>query len=150
MTLQPSLGPGHFFQFLNPIYTVSRTPWMVDQTAARPLPTQDNTYIYVGVERWRVYKPLSVNVFVTLATQYHLEYNCKALFEAHCIFLSPLCHLSDPRSHSIRNIRTQSVFPLYIHTHACLLLSRFGQIRALAGLGNGTIFNIHHFLQIKH
>jgi hypothetical protein len=29
--------------------------------------------------------PLSVNVFVTLATQYHLEYYCEALFETHCI-----------------------------------------------------------------
>jgi hypothetical protein len=33
------------------------------------------------VEQWIVYTPLSVNVFVTLATQKHLEYHCKALFE---------------------------------------------------------------------
>jgi hypothetical protein len=31
--------------------------------------------------RWIVCTPLSVNVFVRIATQYHLEYHCKALFE---------------------------------------------------------------------
>jgi hypothetical protein len=33
------------------------------------------------VERLIVCTPLSINVFVTLATQYHLEYHCKALIE---------------------------------------------------------------------
>jgi hypothetical protein len=37
-----------------------------------------------GVERWIVCTPLSVNVFVTLATQQHLEYHCKALSEKPC------------------------------------------------------------------
>jgi hypothetical protein len=32
-------------------------------------------------------RPLSVNVFVTLATQQHLEYNCKALSETPCIII---------------------------------------------------------------
>jgi hypothetical protein len=32
------------------------------------------------LERWIVCTPLSVNVFVTLATQQHLEYHRKALF----------------------------------------------------------------------
>jgi hypothetical protein len=34
-----------------------------------------------GVERWIVCIPSSADVFVTLATQQHLEYHCKALFE---------------------------------------------------------------------
>jgi hypothetical protein len=38
-----------------------------------------------GVERRIVCTPLSVNVFVTLATQQHLKYHCKALFETLCI-----------------------------------------------------------------
>jgi hypothetical protein len=37
------------------------------------------------LERWIVRTPSSVNVFVTLATQQHLEYNCKTLFETPCI-----------------------------------------------------------------
>jgi hypothetical protein len=44
------------------------------------------------------YTPLSVNVFVTLAVQYPLEYYCKALFETPCtislslsLFLSVFC-----------------------------------------------------------
>jgi hypothetical protein len=37
--------------------------------------------ILQGVQRWIVCTPLSVNVLVTLATQQHLEYHCKALFE---------------------------------------------------------------------
>jgi hypothetical protein len=36
-------------------------------------------------ERWIVCTPLSANVFVTLATQRHLEYYCKALLETPCI-----------------------------------------------------------------
>jgi hypothetical protein len=31
--------------------------------------------------RWIVCTPLSLNIFVTLASQYHLEYHCIALFE---------------------------------------------------------------------
>jgi hypothetical protein len=38
-----------------------------------------------GVQRWLVCTPLSVNVFLTLATQQRLEYHCKALFETPCI-----------------------------------------------------------------
>jgi hypothetical protein len=38
-----------------------------------------------GVERWIVCTPLSAKVFDTLATQKHLEYHCKALFEIPCI-----------------------------------------------------------------
>jgi hypothetical protein len=34
-----------------------------------------------GVEQWIDCKLLSVNVSVTLTTQQHLEYHCKALFE---------------------------------------------------------------------
>jgi hypothetical protein len=34
-----------------------------------------------GVERWIVCTPLSVNVFVTIATQQISKYHCKALFE---------------------------------------------------------------------
>jgi hypothetical protein len=37
------------------------------------------------VERWIVCTPLSINVFITLATRYHLEYHCKALFKIICI-----------------------------------------------------------------
>jgi hypothetical protein len=49
-----------------------------------------NTYKYIhpyiqDVERWIVCTPLSVNVFQTLATQQHLEYRCKDLFETPCI-----------------------------------------------------------------
>jgi hypothetical protein len=33
------------------------------------------------LEKWIVCTPLSVNVFLTLATQEHLEYHYKALFE---------------------------------------------------------------------
>jgi hypothetical protein len=33
------------------------------------------------MERWIVCMPLSVNVFITLRTQQHLEYHYKALFE---------------------------------------------------------------------
>jgi hypothetical protein len=35
-------GPWPLFQFLN-LYTVGRTPWTVDQPAARPLPTHRKT-----------------------------------------------------------------------------------------------------------
>jgi hypothetical protein len=31
--------------------------------------------------------PLSVNVFVTLATQQHLQYHCKTFFETPCIII---------------------------------------------------------------
>jgi hypothetical protein len=41
--------------------------------------------LFQGVERWIVCTPLSVNVFVTIATHQHLEYHCKALFEIPCI-----------------------------------------------------------------
>jgi hypothetical protein len=37
MALQPFVGPWPLFQFLD-FYTVGRTPWMEDQTVARPLP----------------------------------------------------------------------------------------------------------------
>jgi hypothetical protein len=53
-----------------------------------------------GVERLIVCTPLRVNVFVTLVTHQHLEYNCKALFETPCRLLltlfshSCLCLLS--------------------------------------------------------
>jgi hypothetical protein len=33
------------------------------------------------VERWIVCTSLGVNVFITLTTEYHLEYHCKAVFE---------------------------------------------------------------------
>jgi hypothetical protein len=39
----------------------------------------------------KVCTPLSVNVFVTLATQQHMEYHCKALFETLCIWKSGHC-----------------------------------------------------------
>jgi magnesium-transporting ATPase (P-type) len=39
-------------------------------------------------EWWIVFPLLSVNFFVTLATQYRLEYSCKALFETPCIILN--------------------------------------------------------------
>jgi hypothetical protein len=39
------------------------------------------------LERWIVCKPLSRNVFVILATQLHLECNCKARFETPYIVL---------------------------------------------------------------
>jgi hypothetical protein len=44
--------------------------------------------IVQDVERRIVYTPLSLNVFVKLATQQHLEYSCKALFETPCIYIS--------------------------------------------------------------
>jgi hypothetical protein len=37
------------------------------------------------LERRIVYTPLSINVIVTLATQQHLECQCKVLFETPCI-----------------------------------------------------------------
>jgi hypothetical protein len=37
--------------------------------------------IVQDVERWIVYTSINVNVFITLATQYHLECHCKALSE---------------------------------------------------------------------
>jgi hypothetical protein len=40
--------------------------------------------IVQGVEQWTVCTPLSVHRFVTLATQEHLKYHCKALFETAC------------------------------------------------------------------
>jgi hypothetical protein len=46
---------------------------------------------FEGVERWVVCTPLSVNVFVTLATQQRFQHNCKALFETLCIHI--LCCL---------------------------------------------------------
>jgi hypothetical protein len=42
-------------------------------------------YIVQDVERWIVCTNLIINVFVTLATQQHLEYHRKALFETSCI-----------------------------------------------------------------
>jgi hypothetical protein len=39
MALQPFVGPWPLFRFLNPIYTVSRTPWTGDEPVAKPLPT---------------------------------------------------------------------------------------------------------------
>jgi hypothetical protein len=47
-----------------------------------------NAYKLSIVQRvrwWIVCTPLSINVFITLATQKHLEYNCKALLETLCI-----------------------------------------------------------------
>jgi hypothetical protein len=41
--------------------------------------------IVQAVEHWIVCTPLGVNVFVTLSTQQHLEYHCKALFQTSCI-----------------------------------------------------------------
>jgi hypothetical protein len=40
---------------------------------------------YENDERRIVCTPLSVNVFVTLATQQQLEYHCKTLVEIPCI-----------------------------------------------------------------
>jgi hypothetical protein len=37
-----------------------------------------------AVERWTFSTHLSVNVFVTLASEQRLEYNCKVLFETPC------------------------------------------------------------------
>jgi hypothetical protein len=42
-------------------------------------------FIIQGVKLWIVCTPLSVKAFVTLATQQHLEYHCKALFKTPCI-----------------------------------------------------------------
>jgi hypothetical protein len=36
------------------------------------------------LERWIIFTPLSVKTFVTLATQQHLEYHWKSLFEIPC------------------------------------------------------------------
>jgi hypothetical protein len=47
-----------------------------------------NVYILTiaeGVERRTVRTPSRVNVFVTLATKHHFEYDCKAFFETLCI-----------------------------------------------------------------
>jgi hypothetical protein len=41
--LQPFVGPCPLFQFLDPIYTVGRTPWTGDQPVARTLPTHRTT-----------------------------------------------------------------------------------------------------------
>jgi hypothetical protein len=38
-------------------------------------------FIVQYLQRRTVCTALSVNIFVTLATQYHLEYHCKALSE---------------------------------------------------------------------
>jgi hypothetical protein len=43
MALQPFVGPWPLFQFLDPIYRVSGTPWTGDQPVARPLPTHRTT-----------------------------------------------------------------------------------------------------------
>jgi hypothetical protein len=40
---------------------------------------------FTHLELWVVYTPLSVNIFVILSTQQHLEYHCKEIFETHCI-----------------------------------------------------------------
>jgi hypothetical protein len=37
------------------------------------------------VERWVACTPLSVNGLVTLVTQYHSGYHCKAIFKTPCI-----------------------------------------------------------------
>jgi hypothetical protein len=37
-----------------------------------------------SVEQWIVCTPLSVKVFVTLATRQHFEYRCKNIFETPC------------------------------------------------------------------
>jgi hypothetical protein len=42
MTLQPFVGPWPL-QFRNHVYTVGRTPWTSDETAARPLPKHRTT-----------------------------------------------------------------------------------------------------------
>jgi hypothetical protein len=39
MALQPFVGPWPLLQFRNLFYTDGRTPWMSDQTVAKPLPT---------------------------------------------------------------------------------------------------------------
>jgi hypothetical protein len=41
--------------------------------------------IMQDVVQWVVCTPLSINVFVKIATQQHLEYDCKTLFETPCI-----------------------------------------------------------------
>jgi hypothetical protein len=43
IALQPFVGPWPLFQFLDPIYSRVRTPWMGDQPFARPLPTHRTT-----------------------------------------------------------------------------------------------------------
>jgi hypothetical protein len=52
-----------------------------------------------SVERWivSVSMPLHANVFVTLATQYHLEYRCKSLFETPCIPVKVTLNRNYPR-----------------------------------------------------
>jgi hypothetical protein len=47
-------------------------------------------YFVQLAERWIACTPLRVNVFVKLATQQHLEYYWKALFETLCIVISGL------------------------------------------------------------
>jgi hypothetical protein len=39
MALQPFVGPWRLLQFRKIVYTDGRTPWMSDQSVARPLPT---------------------------------------------------------------------------------------------------------------
>jgi hypothetical protein len=44
-----------------------------------------HTFIVQNFDRGIVCTPLSINVFVTLATQQNLEYHCKVIFETPCI-----------------------------------------------------------------
>jgi hypothetical protein len=47
------------------------------------------------LEQWIVCMPLSVNVFVTLTTQQHLEYHCKALLNTLYNMTNVLMKISD-------------------------------------------------------
>jgi hypothetical protein len=47
--------------------------------------TIEDTSFNILKERWTVCTPVSVNVFITLATQQHLQYHCKRILETPCI-----------------------------------------------------------------
>jgi hypothetical protein len=69
-----------FQSWKKPITSIFR----VEISAARA----EKRFTVQYLERWTIRPPLSVNVFVTLATQEDFEYHCKAIFETHCILWS--------------------------------------------------------------
>jgi hypothetical protein len=69
----------------------------VQDVSKRPLQWYSNCYTLNG---FIVCTPLSIKVFVTLATQSHLEYHCKALFETPCITVEVTLNHNYPRQNS--------------------------------------------------
>jgi hypothetical protein len=88
------------------------------------------------LERWMVCTHLSANVFVTLATQLHLEYHCKAPFETSCIDH----HCTVCGNALMFPARSSEDSPVTEDVHGSSLFSLLGRMRILTDHDLSSIY----------